>query len=128
MISKLTFQGVISSVVTEIDIGGGVACYIRQGLCFNTRPLNSKEIEDIIFDILLPKPKPITIGVFYRPPNQANFVELIVKYISFLNPKDNEVYLFGDFNINRLQNGNYISNRKGMAVFKNQDLPGLIYK
>ena len=118
----------IFSVVTEIDIGGDIACCIRKDLCFNTRPLNSKEIEDIIFDILLPKPKPITIGVFYRPPNQANFMELIVKYISFLNPKDNEVYLFGDFNINRLQNGNYISNRKGMAVFKNQDLPGLIYK
>ena len=122
MISKLTFQGVISSVVTEIDIGGGVACYIRQGLCFNTRPLNSKEIEDIIFDILLPKPKLITIGVFYRPPNQANFMELIVKNFSLLNPKDNEIYLLDDFSINRLQNGNYIRNRKGMAACEE---PGL---
>ena len=59
--------------------GDGVACYIRKNLCFNTRPLNCKEIENIIFDILLPKSKPITIGVFYRPPNQANFMELIVK-------------------------------------------------
>ena len=62
--------------------GGGVACHIRKDLCFNTRPLNCKEIENIIFDILLPKSKPITIGVFYRPPDQANFMELIVK--SFL--------------------------------------------
>ena len=62
--------------------GGGVACYIRNDLCFNTRALNCKEIENIIFDILLPKSKPITIGVFYRPPNQTNFMELIVKSFS----------------------------------------------
>ena len=42
---------------------GGVAYYIRKDLCFNTRALNCKEIENIIFDILLPKSKPITIGV-----------------------------------------------------------------
>ena len=95
--------------------GGGVACYIRKYLCFNTRPLNCKVIENIIFDILLPKSKRITIGIFYRPPNQANFMELIVKSFSLLNLKDNEIYLLGDFNI-VLQNGNYILNRKGWAA------------
>ena len=35
--------------------GGGVACYIRKDLCFNTRPLNCKEIENTIFEILFPK-------------------------------------------------------------------------
>ena len=59
---------------------------------------------------------PTTIGIFYRPPNQANFMELIVKSFYLLNLKDNEIYLLGDFNINLLQNGNYILNRKGMAV------------
>ena len=44
--------------------GGGVACYIRKYLWLNTRALNCKEIENIIFDILLPKSKPITIGKF----------------------------------------------------------------
>ena len=58
--------------------GRGVACYIRKDLYFNARALNCKEIENIIFDILLPKSKPITSGVFYRPPNQDNFMELIV--------------------------------------------------
>ena len=99
--------------------GGGVACYIRKYLCFNTRPLNCKEIENIIFDILLPKSKPITIGVFYRPPNQANFMELIVKSFSLLNLKDDEIYLLGDFNINLLQNGNYILNNS--LINKYQD-------
>ena len=58
---------------------GGATCYIRKDLCFNERPLNCQEIENIIFDILLTKSKPITIGVFYRPPNQVNFMESTVK-------------------------------------------------
>ena len=71
--------------------------------------------------------KPITIGVFCRPPNQANFMELIVQSSSLLNLKDNEIYLLGDFNINRLQNGNYILNRKGMAACQGP-VHTLIYK
>ena len=87
--------------------GGGVACYIRIHVL----------IQDLwIFNILLPKSKPITIGIFYRALNQTNFMELIVKSCSLLNLKDNEIYLLGDFNINLLQNGNYILNRKGLAA------------
>ena len=33
--------------------GGGVACYIKKDLCFNTRALNCKENEKFVFDILL---------------------------------------------------------------------------
>ena len=54
-------------------------------------------------------------------------MELIVKSFSLLNLKDNKIYnltlIFDknhwfnkDFNINLLQNRNYISNRKGMAA------------
>ena len=43
-------------------------------------------------------------------------MELIVKSFSLLNLKDNEIYLFGDFTNNLLQNRNYISNRKGLAA------------
>ena len=70
-----------------------VACCIRKNLCFNARALHCKEIEKIIFDIILPEPRPITICVFYRPPSQSNFMELIVKDFSHLNLKDNEVDL-----------------------------------
>ena len=84
--------------------------------CFNTRALHYKEVGNIIFDILLPKSKRIIIGVFCRPPNQANFVELIVKDFSHLNQKDNKIYRLGDLNINLLQNGNYILNGKGTAA------------
>ena len=90
--------------------GGGVACYIRKDLCFNTRTLHCKEIENLVFDILLPKSKAITTGVFYRPPNQAEFMYLMVEKLSNLNLKDNEIYLLGDFNTNLFQNGKYILN------------------
>ena len=43
-------------------------------------------------------------------------MELIVKALSHLNLKDNEIYLLGDFNINLLQNANYILNGKGMTA------------
>ena len=52
------------------------------------------------------------LGVFYRPPNQAEFMVLMVKKFSHLNLKDNEIYLLGDFNINLFQNGKYILNGK----------------
>ena len=75
----------------------------------------------------MPKSKPVTIGVFYRPPNKANSMELIVNSFSLLNLQDNEIYLLGDFNINLLQNRNYILNRKGMAVCQGA-VHTLIYK
>ena len=73
---------------------------MRKDLGFNKRTLHCKEIENLVFDILLPKIKPITTGVFYRPPNQADFMNLIVEKFSNLNLTDNEIYLLCDFNIN----------------------------
>ena len=61
---------------------------INKNLCFNTRALNQKEIENIIFGILLPKSISNTVG---RPQNQDNFMELIVKGFSHLNLKVNEM-------------------------------------
>ena len=89
--------------------GVGVACYNRKDLCFNTRTLHCKEIKNLVFDILLPNSKLITVAVFY---NQADFMDLMVEKSSNLNLKDNEIYLFDDFNINLFQNGNYILNGK----------------
>ena len=56
----------LNHTVPDIE---GVACYSGKDLCFNTKTLNCKEIENTIFDLLLPKSKQVTIGVFYRPPN-----------------------------------------------------------
>ena len=57
--------------------GGGVACYIKHGICFRTKNILSKKIEVIFVDFLLPKAKPISVVIVYRPPKDTNFLQLI---------------------------------------------------
>ena len=44
--------------------GGGVACCIRNDVAFRSRGGFSNEIENLFFDILLPKTKPILVGSY----------------------------------------------------------------
>ena len=58
--------------------GGGVACYIRSDIGYLlTEHFFPKEIENIFVEILLPKTKPLIVGIIYSPPNQSNFLEII---------------------------------------------------
>ena len=68
----------------------------------------SKDIENIFLDILLPKTKPFTVGIFKRPPNQNNFVDKISGDFNKLLPEEKKIYNLGDFNINILFNGKSI--------------------
>ena len=86
--------------------GGGIACYIRNNICFNRKTCLSN-IENIFIDLLFPKIKPITIAVIYKPPNQTRFLEQIIAEFETLDLND-ERYILGDFNINLLFNGKYI--------------------
>ena len=36
-----------------------------------------EEFENIFFEILLPKTKPMTVGIIYRPPNQNNLLQTL---------------------------------------------------
>ena len=56
--------------------GGGVACYITSELSYNVKTYFSKDIENIFFELLLPRTKPIVVSKIYRPPNQTNFMEI----------------------------------------------------
>ena len=87
--------------------GGGVACYIRNNICFNRKTCLSNNIENIFIDLLFPKTKPITIGVIYNPPNQTRFLEQIMTEFETLDLND-EHYVLGDSNINLLFRGKYI--------------------
>ena len=87
--------------------GGGVACYIRSDISYVQKDFFPNVIENIFFEILLPKTTPITVEMMYRPPSQTNFLEIlnmtfekvhIDKYI------DKEIYILGDFNINMYHN------------------------
>ena len=92
--------------------GGGVACYIREDLYFNSKNIFDKHIEAVFFEILIPKMKTISVGIFYRPPSQNEFLELIVKDLHDIDFVKHEVFILGDFNVNLFCNNKYILNEK----------------
>ena len=92
--------------------GGGVACYIRNDLFFDTE--NSFHWTCFLLEILIPKVKPTAIGIFYRPSNVNDFLNTFSKNFQQIdtfssnfqqmNNKTSEVYFLGHFDINLLQN------------------------
>ena len=75
--------------------GGGVACYIRSDICFNELNVFSNEVENICFNILLKNLQPISVGVFYRPPNQNRFWKKYLKTLINYTLKKRSDYLRG---------------------------------
>ena len=91
--------------------GGGVACYIRKDLSFNVREDFSPDLENIFFDLLLPKSKPILVGILYRPPDSSGFLRKLNLAISKTENFDNqEVFILGDLNINLINSKKCNSN------------------
>ena len=88
--------------------GGGVACYIRNDLCFDIKNIFSNSIELVFFEILIPKVKPVAIGIFYRPPNGNEFFNIFSNSFQQIDSKTNEIFLLGDFKINLFQNRKFI--------------------
>ena len=88
--------------------GGGVACYIRSDICFNSQNYLSDEIENISFDLLLPKTKPISIAIVYKPPTDNHFLDYLSRGLNDFNLMENDLFILGDTNINILNNGENI--------------------
>ena len=98
--------------------GGGVACYIRNDISFNPRGNFSSEVENIFLEMLLPKTKPILIGILYRPPDQSKFLDKLSTAISETDNFDaQEVYILGDLNINLINNQKHTPNN-GIKRYK----------
>lgn len=72
-----------------------MVCYISRDISFNRVDLPFKNTEHIFLDILLPKTKPILIGILYRPPKQAGFLNNISETLTYI-PKfnDRETYFW----------------------------------
>ena len=79
--------------------GGGVACYVRNDLSFTKRNYFPHDIETIFIEIFLPKTKPMTVGIVYRPPSQTSFLETMNEHFYKLDTINKETYILGDFNI-----------------------------
>ena len=98
--------------------GRGVACYVRADLCFNRRNAFSNSIENVFFDLLIPKLKPFSIGIFYRLPNVNTFLGTFLndlKLIDFIT----EVYFLGNFNINLHENDKFVLKENQSLDFRN---------
>ena len=71
---------------------GGVACYVRNDLSYIEKDFFLEEIENIFFEILLPKTKPITVGIIYRPTNQNNFQQTLKVFPNLILLKKNYTF------------------------------------
>ena len=79
--------------------GGGVCLYIHNRYAYTTlTDIVTDGLESLWINVLLPKTKPIQVGVCYRPPTQSNFIELFNNSLSHLR-SDCETYILGDINI-----------------------------
>ena len=78
----------------------------------------SEEIENIFFEILLPKTKPIMVGIIYISPSQNNFLEILNKNFPSFDTDAKETYILGDFNINKYQNNKYIVHENNTVCTK----------
>ena len=81
--------------------GGGVACYIRSDVGYLQKYFFLVYIENIYVEILLPKTKPLIVGIIYRLPNESNFLEIINANFDKLDTdiKESDIFFYFDINI-----------------------------
>ena len=88
--------------------GGGLACFIRNDLSYNTKSCLPSEIENIFIKIFLPPSKLLVVGTIYCPPSQGSFTKSITEHFPKYYTDDTEIYILGDFNINLFSKQKYI--------------------
>ena len=124
----------------EQDIVGGVVLYIKEGIGFNRRENFPNEIENIFVDILLPKTKPILVGIIYNP-FKPDFLDKLSSAITGTNNFDHQdVYILGDININLWHEGKYLfldekvlspteihKIVKGNDAYRGNKIPGILF-
>ena len=107
--------------------GGGVACYIRSDIDYIQKQYFPEEIENVFFEILLPKTKPIVVGIIYRSSSQKNFLEILHKNFLSTNTDAKETYSLGDFNINVHENNKYIVHENNTVCTKHESAEAKTY-
>ena len=85
--------------------GGGSICCVTNKICYNTKNCIANEIENVFVELLIPKTKPITAGIVYKPPDQTRFLEILSNGLNLLNMLSEEWHILEDLNINLYHNG-----------------------
>ena len=86
------------------SFGGGVVCYIKAEIAYDRKSDFSDEIENVFLNILLPKSKPILVGIIYKPPDQTDFInKFSIAIDNTKNFNSNETYILGDLNFDLLK-------------------------
>ena len=67
--------------------------------------------------------KPISIGIFNRPPNVNNFLETFFNDLKHIDLHKSEVFFLGDFNVNLLLNDKFILKENQSIDFRNLSSP-----
>ena len=72
--------------------------------------INSQtKIENIFFEQLLPKTKPISIAIVYKPPTDNRYLGYYLsKGFNELNLMENDLFILSDINVNIIDNGHNI--------------------
>ena len=65
-------------------------------------------MKNTVLDILLPKSKPVTVSIIYRPSNQVDFIDHFQNALGKFHFQSNEVYLLGDVNLNLFFDGHFV--------------------
>ena len=87
--------------------GGGIACSIKISISFNYHQSLSENFENILIDVLLPKSKPIMLGIIL-----SSFIDDFDIALKELGSEGNETYFHVDFNINLFFEGHYILKKR----------------
>ena len=72
---------------------------LKKDICFSTHKVISKKIKFIFVDLLLPKTKPISAGIVYRPPKDTNLLQLFAEILNHLNILESEIFAFGGMTV-----------------------------
>ena len=75
-------------------------CVLIPRIFFQIKNIFSNFVKHVFFKILMPKFKPIAVGIFYRPPNANDFLNTFSNDFQHYDSKTNEIYFIRDFNIN----------------------------
>ena len=75
---------------------------VTNKICYNTKNFVSNEIENIFVELLIPKAKPITVGIVYKPPDQTRSLEILSNSLNSLNMLSEEWHILGNLNIVRM--------------------------